>query len=237
MSAPAAMPTLLVTGTNRGLGLEATRQFSADGWTVHACCRDPQSAADLRTLAADAHGAVTIHRLDMDDFAAVDALASDLRGTAIDVLLNSAAIYGGSDQEFGSIDYTAWMATFRTNTLAPMKMAEAFVDHVAASERKLIVTLTSMLASIARNDLGKLHIYRTSKAATNMVMRVLAVDLATRGVTAFNIHPGWARTDMGGPTAAISPTESIAGVKRVIETAGPEQSGAFVDYKGETWPW
>ena len=231
----AAAPTLLVTGASRGLGLEAARQFAADGWQVHACCRDPGRASDLHTLAAD--GAVTVHPLDVSDVAAIDALARDLKGTAIDVLLNNAGVQGGSAQSFGNIDYDTWMATFRTNTLAPMKMAEAFVDHVAASERRLIVTVSSIFGSIADNRSGKAHIYRTSKAAANMVMRVLAVDLRERGITAFNMHPGWVRTDMGGPSARLSPAESIAGIKQVIEAATPAQSGAFLDWQGKTLPW
>jgi len=230
------MPTLLLTGANRGLGLEIVRQFAAGGWTVHACCRAPQSAIDLQTAAAEVPS-VTIHALDVNDFAAIDDLARELEGTAIDVLLNNAGIQGSSAQDFGNIDYGGWAEAFRINTMAPMKMAEAFTGHVAASERKLIVTFSSVLASMAENRWGELHVYRTSKTAVNMVMRTLAPDMAKRGVTAFNIHPGWVRTDMGGPNADLTPSESVAGIKQVIEAAGPAQAGAFLDWQGKTLPW
>ena len=230
------MPTILVTGANRGLGLEFVRQYAAEGWTVHACCRDPDGAGDLNGIAA-ANGNVTVHKLDVADFAAIDRLAKSLNGEPIDVLLNNAGVGGGDRQEFMNDDFEAWSRTFRVNTMAPLRMTEAFVGNVASSERKVVVIVSTIMASMTGDVSGGLHLYRTSKAAVNMVMRLLSVDLEARGITTFSLHPGWVRTDMGGAGATLSPAESIAGIRRVIAEAGPETNGRFMTWDGKELPW
>lgn len=235
------MPTVLITGANRGLGLEFTRQYAADGWHVIACCR---LAADLTSLAAlSALGAVSAHPLDVTDFGAVDRLAAELRGTAIDVLLNNAGSFGpnpyageGEAQVFGHIDYAVWSQVLRINTFAPLKLAEAFVEHVAASAQRKIVTVSSTEGSIGLTR-GNLYAYKTSKAAVNMVMRNLAQDLRSRGIIAVSVCPGWAKTRMGGIHASVEVPDSIAGLRRIIAGLTPEQSGMFLRYNGETVPW
>ncbi len=230
------MPTILITGTNRGLGLEATRQYAADGWTVHACCRNPDDAADLKAIAG-ASGGVMVHKLDVEDFDAIDALAKSLEGKSIDVLLNNAGVGGKDPQEFQMDDFEDWSKTFRINTMSPLRMTEAFADNVASSERKVVVIMSTIMASMTDNQSGKLHTYRTSKAAVNMVMRLLSVDLQDRGITTFSLHPGWVRTDMGGPQAALSPEQSITGIRQVIANAGPDQNGRFMTWDGSELPW
>ncbi len=236
------MPTILVTGANRGLGLEFVRQYAAEGWTIHACCRNPGGAADLNAIAtsktgAGANGGVTVHKLDLTDFAAIDRLAKSLNGEPIDVLLNNAGVSGKDPQEFMADDFEDWSRTFRINTMAPLRMTEAFVDNVAGSERKVVVIISTIMASMTDNQSGKLHLYRTSKAAVNMVMRLLSVDLEERGITTFSLHPGWVRTDMGGAQATLSAEESIAGIRRVIAGAGPETNGRFMTWDGKELPW
>lgn len=236
------MPTILVSGANRGLGLEFVRQYAADGWTVHACCRNPDGAGELNAIAtaktsAAANGNVTVHKLDVADFAAIDRLAKTLDGEPIDVLLNNAGVGGGDRQEFMNDDFEAWSRTFRVNTMAPLRMTEVFVDNVAASGRKVVVIMSTIMASMTEEVSGKLHLYRTSKAAVNMVMRLLSVDLAERGITTFSLHPGWVRTDMGGAQATLSPEESIAGIRQVIAGAGPETNGRFMAWNGKELPW
>lgn len=236
------MPTILVTGANRGLGLEFVRQYAAEGWTVHACCRNPNGAEDLNAIAttktgAGANGHVTVHKLDVADFAAIDGLAKSLNGAPIDVLLNNAGVGGGDRQEFMNDDFEAWSRTFRVNTMAPLRMTEAFVDNVAGSECKVVVIISTIMASMTDDVSGKLHLYRTSKAAVNMVMRLLSVDLEERGITTFSLHPGWVRTDMGGAQATLSPEESITGIRRVIAGAGPETNGRFMTWDGKELPW
>jgi NAD(P)-dependent dehydrogenase (short-subunit alcohol dehydrogenase family) len=232
------MPAILITGANRGLGLEFARQYAADGWRVFATCRDPVSASNLKNLADASNGAMEIVALDVADLASIKAAARRFDGAPIDVLLNGAGVMGPrQQQQFGRIDYTAWIDVLDINTLGPMRVSEAFIEHVARSDRKLIVTITSGMGSLADNTSGGWIAYRTSKAAVNMVMRSLAIDLAPRGISCVVVNPGWVRTDMGGPTATLSPQESITAMKRLIERLGPNQSGKFFNYNGREYPW
>lgn len=231
------MPTVLITGANRGLGLEFCRQYAEDGWKVLACCRDPGSADGLRELAAR-HAAVSIHRLDVARFEEIDALAEALAGEAIDVLLNNAGVYGDSGaNRFGSLDYDEWAWVLRINVLAPARMAEAFLPQVERGGLKLIANVTSLMGSIADNTSGGSVIYRCSKAALNAAMKSIAIDLRDRGVGVLLLHPGWVQTDMGGPNAPTSAADSIAGLRRVIAAFRPEESGRFVDFRGREIPW
>jgi NAD(P)-dependent dehydrogenase (short-subunit alcohol dehydrogenase family) len=172
----------------------------------------------------------------VEDHAQIEGLARALGGEAIDVLLCNAGVYG--DREgFGAVDYEAWARTLRVNVMAPMKLAEAFVEQVARSQRKLIVNVTSLMGSIADNGSGGSYAYRSSKAALNAVTKSLSIDLASRGISACVIHPGWVRTDMGGPGAPLGAEESVGSMRRVIERAHEGGSGKFFDYDGEELPW
>ena len=231
------MPSTLITGANRGLGFEFARQYLADGWQVYAACRNPQSASELRRLADGSDDKLQILALDVIDSVSVQAAAAKLAGQAIDLLLNNSGIGGPRGQSVGNIDYEAWAKVLDVNTMGPMRVAEAFVDNVAQSERKLIVTITSGMGSIADNTSGGAFAYRSSKAAVNMVMRSLAMDLAPRGITCVVINPGWVQTDMGGSHATLTPAESVARLRRLIETLGPAQSGKFFNYDGREYAW
>lgn len=237
------MSTVLVTGSNRGLGLEFVRQYAADNWRVHACCRNPQAAAELQALAKSYQPLIEIHELDVTDFAAIEALADRLRGTAIDVLINNAGVYGPKvrsendpRQQFGMMDYDIWSMVIRTNTMGPLKMAEAFIEHVAMSEQKKLVYISSSLGSIARTD-GGTYAYRSSKAAGNMVMATLARDVASRGISVLIFCPGWVKTAMGGKHALLEASDSVRHVRQLIAEATIEQSGKFIHYDGEPLPW
>jgi len=238
------MPTVLITGANRGLGLEFALQYAADGWRVHACCRNPPAASDLAELAEGAKGRVVVHRLDLCDFSAVDALADELSSEPIDLLLNNAGVYtrGGYaaavyDKAFGKSDFEDWENVFRINAFAPMKMAEAFVDHLASTEQGKLVTISSDMGSIGLNATGGSYAYRSSKAAVNCLMHSLSLDLAEKGIIVALLHPGWVSTDMGGPDADITPQTSVSGMRRVIESLKPGQTGCFKSYQGKTLPW
>jgi NAD(P)-dependent dehydrogenase (short-subunit alcohol dehydrogenase family) len=232
-----AVPSALITGANRGLGIEFARQYLADGWQVYAACRDPISASELRRLADESGHKLRILALDVTELASVKAAAAELDGKAIDLLLNNAGVMGVRGQTIGDLDYEAWAKVLDTNTMGPMRVSEVFVDHVARSERKLIVTLTSGMGSLADNTSGGSIAYRSSKAAVNMVMRSLAIDLAPRGITCVVVNPGWVRTDMGGPHAALTPAESVTTLRRLIETLGLAQSGKFFNYDGREYAW
>ncbi len=229
------MPTVLITGANRGIGLAFARAFAADGWRLYACCRNPDKAKDLKALGAGS-GAVTVHRLDVTDGLQVASLARELAGEPIDLLLNNAGVIGPRSG-FGETDYDRWLPVFAVNTLAPMRMAERFVEHLAKSERKLIVNISSIMGSIARNTGGGSIAYRASKAALNMVSKCLAVELAARGITVVMFHPGWVSSDMGGPGAPVTPEASAAGMRAVIDRITAEDNGRLYDYTGEELPW
>jgi len=231
------MPSTLITGANRGLGLEFAKQYLADNWQAYAACRDPSSASELRRLADGSRGKLQVLSMDVSDLAKVRAAAVELKGKPIDLLLNNAGIGGPRGQTIGNIDYETWARVLDVNTLGPMRVSEAFVDNVARSDRKLIVTITSGMGSISDNSSGGAFAYRTSKAAVNMVMRSLAVDLAPRGITCVVINPGWVRTDMGGANARLTAAESVTAMRRLIDKLGPAQSGKFFNHDGREYAW
>ncbi len=226
------MPTVLMTGANRGLGLEFARSYATDGWRVHACCRHPEKAKALKAVEGD----LVVHKLDVTDGLRVAGLARELADDAIDVLLNNAGVYGPRSG-FGETDFDDWLDVLKINTIAPLRMAERFVEHVARSERKLIVSISSGMGSIAMNDAGGHYPYRASKAALNMVVKGLSADLAARGIIAVALSPGWVQTDMGGSSAELTPEESVAGMRAVIDGLTPADSGRFLNYQGEDRPW
>lgn len=226
------MPTVLITGANRGLGLEFARSFLADGWNVHGCCRHPEKAKDLKALSGD----IAVHRLDVTDGLQVANLSRELAEESIDLLLNNAGVYGPRTA-FGETPVDEWDEVIRINVKAPLRMAERFVEHVAASQRKLIVNISSKMGSISQLGNGGSYVYRASKAAVNMITKGLSIDLAERGITVVSVHPGWVQTDMGGSGADITASQSVAGLRAVIEGLNLDQSGKFFNYDGSEIPW
>ena len=227
------MPTVMITGASRGLGLEFARQYAADGWRVIATCRAPAAAGAL----AEVKGTVEVHSLDVADHAAIGDLAGVLDGQAIDLLINNAGVYGPRPADLGTIDYQAWSEVMRVNVMAPLKVAELFTEHVARSGLKRMVAISSRVGSIAANNSGGTYIYRSSKAALNAVMKSLSVDLAARGIVVVVFHPGWVATDMGGTGASLNAPESVSGMVKVIATLAPEDGGRFINYDGTDVPW
>ena len=228
------MATVLVTGANRGLGLGLARRWKAAGSRVLACCRRPEAATEL---AREAGQALTLHRLDVTDAISVQALARDLDGIPIDVLVLNAGIYGRRDgQRLGVLDFDAWRLVLETNLLGPMRVTEALLPNVAASRRRVVAAITSQMGSISGSSGGS-YAYRSSKAALNMTMRSLAADLASRRVAVVLIHPGWVRTAMGGHQAALEVDESSAGIVALLERVDLGDSGRFFDWQGNELDW
>lgn len=225
------MPTVLVTGAGRGLGLEFARQYAADGWRVIAAVRDVKKAKELAALGPR----VEIHPLEVTDLEAVAALGRELARDRIDVAIANAGVSLARAMTPGRIDETAWIDTLKVNTIAPLALAGAVLAPVERSEGKRLIAISSRLGSIGQNNAGGQYAYRSSKAALNAAWRSLALD--HRGVIAVVLHPGWVKTDMGGAGAPVEPKDSVAGMRRVIAELTPAESGRFFDFQGAELPW
>ncbi|MDZ7713706.1 MAG: SDR family oxidoreductase [Rhodovibrio sp.] len=229
------MPTALVTGCNRGLGFEFARQLAAAGWRVHACCRQPEKARKLKAL-DPGEGEIVRHRLDVTDGLQLAGLGRELADEPIDLLINNAGIFGPRGG-FGKIAYEDWLQVFNVNTLAPMRVAETFARHLERAESPRLLNISSKLGSIETNETSGAHLYRSSKAALNMVTKCLSIDLDGRGVIVAAVHPGHASTDMGGRNAALAPEDSVAGVLAMADRLTRDDNGGFFGYDGTPLPW
>ena len=232
------MATVLTTGSNRGLGLEWVRQCAARGCRVVATCRDPDSAADLHSLASQ-YPRVSIHRLDVSAPDQIADLAAALEGEALDLLVNNAGVFfeHWGEDAVGNIDYDAWQETFRVNTLGPIRVTEAFLPHLSRGDRPLVLTISSDMGSIARIDTPRNYAYRSSKAALNAAMHGLALELQPRGIGVLLVHPGWVRTRMGGPSAGTTPEVSVRSMLTLVDGFEMGKSGAFLRLDGTDVPW
>lgn len=227
------MPTVLITGASRGIGFEFARQYAEAGWAVIATVRSPDSIPVVESIG----GNVRVPLLDVADPASVAILCERMRGMALDVLINNAGVYGPRSPQIGAVPYTAWQEVMETNVMGAMRVTESFLPHLRAGDRKTIIAMTSKMGSMADNTSGGQYIYRSSKAALNAVFRSLAIDLAPQGFLVSILHPGWVRTDMGGPRALIDVHESVTGLRRLIDGLTPEDSGRWYDYAGREIPW
>ena len=238
----AERPTVLITGSNRGIGLGFVRHYAAQGWNVIATCRTPDRAADLAELQNEFSN-IVIEQLDVTDHARIDALAEQYRDQPIDLLVNNAAILGSlPEQTIGGLDFDLFEQVMAINVYAPMKMSEAFADHVAASDQKKIVALSSGLSSIemTRNMSG-FYYYRSSKAALNMVTRGMRRDLRDRNIIVALVSPGMVGTqllhDSGYRGESLTPDESAAGMAAHIAQLTLEDPGEVVNVDGRIIPW
>ena len=230
------MNSVLVTGSSRGIGLEWCRQYAEADWRVFATCRHPQTADALQALART-HPRLSVHRLDVTDAESVYALRAELQDDALDVLVNNAGAYFEKYAPTAALRYDEWLRTLAVNTLGPVRVTEALADLVARSRRRLVVALSSHMGSIADIVTPGDTAYRSSKAALNAAMRGLAVALGEHGVGVLLLHPGWVRTRMGGPDAPLTPAESVAAMRVLVEAFRMDRSGRFFRYDGTELPW
>lgn len=230
------MPSILITGTRRGIGLELVKQFSDLGWRVYACTRSPGNSQELLAL-ANQYDNASVHVLDVTDSGQLAALAAELKDEPLDIVLNNAGVYGQGEQSLDSIDVEDWLNTFHVNTIAPALVMQAFKGNAASSDRKVIASISSKMGSIADNGSGGSYVYRSSKTALNAVVKGAANDLAEQGITAVALHPGWVRTDMGGPNGEMSVEESGAALVKILCELGHADTGRFIDIDGSTIPW
>lgn len=235
--------TYLVTGANRGIGLEYVHQCLARGDRVIATARDPERATALADAAAAYPEQCRVERLDVADEGSVAAFAERIADEAIDVLINNAGLYGGSwandaqRQSVAGMDYALWEEILRVNVIAPFRLTVELRAQLARGSRKLVVMISSDLGSIAANGQGQSHAYRTSKAALNMLTKGLAIDLKAEGLAVVSMAPGWVQTDLGGSHATWSAADSVGNQLKVIAGLGLEDSGRFVNLLGEQVPW
>jgi NAD(P)-dependent dehydrogenase (short-subunit alcohol dehydrogenase family) len=228
------MSTILVTGANRGIGLEFVRQYASDGAKVIACAREPDKAKELTELAAKSD--IHLHALDTSNFKAGAALAKQLAGEPIDILINNAGYYGPKRQSADDMDFDGWAYTFAVNTMGPLALSQALHENLKHGREKKIVSISSGMASTAENGGGSLA-YRASKAALNNVMKSLSVDWRGDSIIAVVLDPGWVKTDMGGKNAPTPPDQSVAGMRKVIADLTQADSGKFLKWNGGERPW
>lgn len=230
------MSTYLITGSNRGIGLEFVRQLAARGETVIATCRDKSQAEDLQRLSQEQEQ-VEIHELDVADARSISSFSSQLGDRPVDVLINNAGVYGPRDAGFGNLDGEDWLQVLQVNAVAPLLLTQKLMGSLGAGADKKLVFITSKMGSIADNGGGGQYIYRSSKAALNAAVRSLSIDLVEDGFKVAMLHPGWVLTDMGGSNALIDTDTSVRGMLEVIDGMNASNSGQFTAYDGQSIPW
>ena len=231
------MTTVLITGANRGIGLELVRRYAAAGNDVLACCREPATAKALNAL-ADKQKKVRVHGVHVAEAGSVAALKTEIGAKPIDILINNAGMQGPAPQRqsLAEMDFDGWAETFAVNSMAPLRVLQAFRANLAAAKSPKAVTITSQMGALSL-DMTMAYAYCASKAAVNKVMRLASVELKKDGITVALIHPGWVKTDMGGPHAQLTAEESAAGIVEVIDGLSLAETGCFKKWNGETHAW
>ena len=240
------MPSVLITGANRGLGLEFTRQYLKDGWEVHAFCRQPDKAAELGAMVAESRGNIQLREMDIGNKEQIEAAAKELKGLPIDLLINNAGIADGYGRgvyemkeapDIQNYDFAFWEEMMRINTLAPAKIIGAFLENIRAGGQKKIASLSSGLGSITNLAWAGKYGYCASKAGLNMVSKGLAEWLKPENIMVISLSPGWTRTARGGPHATNSAEESVSGMRHVISSLTLAETGRFWNFDGVELPW
>ena len=229
------METIVITGANRGIGLELARYFLAEGKRVIAGCRDPKTAEALAALAVSED--IEVYKLDVADDASVAEFCARVGMETVDVLINNAGIMGGDKQDLNNMDYAAWLHTFNVNTLGPFRLATCLLPNLKRAARPRIVTISSQMGAFGLQMGTGSYAYRSSKSAVSKVMQVLALQLKGDNIIVCPVHPGWVRTDMGGTHAEVPASESAAGLGRLIGKMTMEQSGRFWTWEGVEHTW
>jgi len=227
---------IVITGANRGIGLELARRYLERGDHVDAAVRNPESAHDLAALAERAGGRLRIFPCDVADDASVRAFATALGDVAVDVLLNNAGIMG-KWSSLADLDFEDVTRTVNTNAVGTLRVTSALLPHLRRSSVRKVVNMSSRMGSVAENTDGGAYAYRMSKAALNMANKSMSIDLRGEGFTVVVLHPDWVKTDMGGPNAPTSVEESVAGIVKLVDRISPDDSGGFFHFRGHTIPW
>lgn len=231
------MPTTLITGANKGIGLKLVERYAKAGHHVIACCRNPDSATELQAL-AEKTGKVQVEGVIVGLDASVADLKKRIGDTPIDLLINNAGMAGPppEQQSAQQMDFDGWAETLNVNTMAPLRVLQAFRPNLAAAQHAKAVTITSQMGALSL-DMPVMYAYCSSKAAVNKIMKMYAMDAANDGIAVQLIHPGWVQTDMGGAQAEITPDESAEGIVSVIDGLAMENTGSFMKWNGEVHAW
>ena len=226
------MATVLVTGASRGIGSELVKQYSADGAEVIACVRDTAAAPGLDGV----NGNVRVVQMDTGSPESIAAAVAQVGDQALDVVINNAGYVGGAKQGIDDVDLDEWHRTLDINTIGPLLIARAFKANLAASGDGKLMNVTSQLAA-STWPFGGMLVYSSTKAALSKVAQILALDWKEDPITIALVHPGWVRTDMGGPNAEISAEESASGIRALIAGMTKADSGKFYKWNGDIHPW
>ena len=230
------MINVLVTGANRGLGLGFVTNYLGKNVNVVSTTRDIKSSRELLALKERFPDNLEIFELDLLKESAGDTLANFLGERPIDILINNAGI-ASTNQHFQAVSPKPWLEVLKVNLIAPLMVTQSIIDNVKKGVDKKIYFLSSQLGSIGDNTSGGMYIYRSSKTGLNQVVKSLSVDLKPQGITVVSLHPGWVKTDMGGPNAPVSIDESIEGMMQVIDSTDIRDTGRFLNYDGKELPW
>jgi NAD(P)-dependent dehydrogenase (short-subunit alcohol dehydrogenase family) len=227
---------VLITGASRGIGFALARQYLARGSRVVATARNT-GGDDLLALQQQYRDQIELLTLDVTSAKAIAVMQATLTKQPLHLLINNAGLYTSGDDSMDTLDSDIWLNEIRVNTIAPFMVTRALRPNLAATDHATVAMISSKMGSLAENRSGGAYSYRSSKAALNAVMRSLAHDLACNSISVVALHPGWVRTDMGGPKAPVDTTASAIGLKSVLDKVGPDDSGKFFDYTGVQIPW
>ena len=229
------MANVLITGSNRGIGLELAKQYAERGDHVLAACRNPAGADDLQALAGEN---LSVHALVPTDGDSVAALVESVSSAGVDILINNAGTPGPAPEQQTALnmDYDGWLEAFNVNTVAPLRVLQALVPVMKNSDNAKAITISSQMGALDLNW-PTMYAYCSSKAAVNKVMRMISLDLAKENIAVGILHPGWVQTDMGGSQADITAAESAAGIISVVDGINLENTGCFMKWNGEPHNW
>ena len=230
------MTNVLVTGANRGIGLGFVKNYLGKNVNVVCTTRDLKSSKELLAIRERFPNNLEIFELDLLKESAGYTLANFLGDRPIDILINNAGV-GSTNQHLEAVSAKPWLEVLKVNLIAPLLVTQAIIDNVKKGSDKKIYFLSSQLGSIGDNTSGGMYIYRSSKTGLNQVVKSLSVDLKSQGITVVSLHPGWVKTDMGGPNAPVSIDESIKGMMQVIYATDIRDTGRFLNYDGKELPW
>ena len=230
------MATILVTGANRGLGIEFVEQYLKMGNKVIATYRNENSSIDLIEKSNEQSN-LKLLQLDVSSSKSLNSFLENLGNLPIDIFINNAGVYGPRNSSFGNVDEENWIYTIRVNAIAPLLLTQSIIKNIQAGSEKKLIYITSKMGSIDDNKGGGAYVYRSSKTALNSVVKSLSVDLENEGMTVALIHPGWVKTDMGGPSALIDKKTSVKGMTKVISNLNISSTGNFYNYDGSIIPW